>query len=207
MDLRMNKRIVLALAAGLTLAGGGAFAQAPAPAARVRATIEKVDGNTLTLKARDGQEIVVMLAADAKVIGVSKAKVADIKPGSFIGSAAIPGPDGTLKALEVTVFPPSMNGTGEGHYGWDLGSNSTMTNGTVGDLVVSDGRTMTVKYSNGGEKKIVVPDDVPIVSLEPADRTLLVAGAHVLVVPMKGADGMLTASRINVGVNGTVPPM
>ena len=56
-------------------------------------------------------------------------------------------------------------------------------------------------------KKILVPDDVPIVSLEPSDRSLLQAGAHVIVVPTKGADGMLTASRISVGENGTVPPM
>jgi len=182
-----------------------AFAQAPPM--RIRATIEKIDGNTLSLKARDGHEVTVVLTADAKVIGVSRAKIGDIRPGSFIGSAAIPLPDGTLKALEVTVFPPSMNGTGEGHYGWDLGPTSTMTNGTVGDLVVSEGHTMTVKYSGGGEKKILVPDDVPIVSLEAADRSLLKPGAHIIVVPTKGTDGALTAARINVGVDGTVPPM
>jgi hypothetical protein len=100
-----------------------------------------------------------------------------------------------------------MKGTGEGHYGWDMGQNSTMTNGTVGDLVVSNGRTMTVKYSNGGEKKITVPEDVPIVSLEPSDRSLLKPGAHVIVVPTKAADGTLTANRISVGMNGIVPPM
>ena len=202
-----SKSTLLALAAGLTLAGGAAMAQpAPAPM-RVRATIDSVDGNTLHLTARNGSKMTVMLTPDAKVVGVSKAQLSDIKSGSFIGSAAIPQPDGTLKALEVTVFPASMKGTGEGSYAWDLGSNSTMTNGTVGDLVVSSGRTMTVDYNGTGQKKIVVPDDVPIVSLEPADRSLIKAGAHVLVVPTKAADGTLTASRINVGENGTVPPM
>ncbi len=149
----------------------------------------------------------VKLTDDVKVVAVSKADIADIKSGSFIGSATVPAADGTLRALEVTVFPPAMNGTGEGHYAWDLAPNSMMTNGTVGDLVVSDGRTMTVKYSGGGEKKIVVPADVPIVSLMMADRSLLVAGAHVIVAPTKAADGSLSASRINVGANGTVPPM
>lgn len=206
-----SKSTLLAFAAGLSLTGaltgGVAFAQpAPAPA-RLRATIDSVDGSTLNLKARDGHMVKVVLTPDVKVVGVSKAQLSDIKSGTFIGSAAIPQPDGTLKALEVTVFPASMNGTGEGNYAWDLGNNSTMTNGTVGDLVVSSGRTMTVKYKGGGEKKITVPEDVPIVMLEPADKSLIKAGAHVLVVPTKAADGTLTASRINVGENGTVPPM
>jgi hypothetical protein len=203
----MHKRTLLAFAAALSLAGGSVYAQAPAAPTRVRATIEKIDGDTLSLKARDGHMVTVVLAPDFKVVGVSKAQIGDIKPGSYIGSAAIPQADGSLKALEVTVFPPSMKGTGEGHYGWDMGQNSTMTNGTVGDLLVSNGRTMTVKYSNGGEKKITVPEDVPIVSLEPSDRSLLKPGAHVIVVPTKAADGTLTANRISVGMNGIVPPM
>jgi hypothetical protein len=197
---------LLMVAASLSLAAGATLAQSTPPM-RIRATIEKVDGNTLSLKARDGHDVTVTLAPDAKIVGVTTAQVTAIKPGSFIGTAAIPQPDGSLKALEVTVFPPSMNGTGEGSYAWDLGGNSTMTNGTVGDLVVSNGRTMTVKYNNAGVKKIVVPDDVPIVSLEPSDRSLLEVGAHVIVVPTKGADGTLTASRISVGEHGTVPPM
>ena len=196
----------LVLATGLSFTAAASYAQTTPPM-RIRATIDKVDGNVLSLKARDGHEVTVTLTGDVKGVGVTKSTVGEIKPGSFIGTAAVPQPDGTLKALEVTVFPPSMKGTGEGNYGWDLGSNSTMTNGTVGDLVVSNGRTMTVNYNGNGEKKITVPDDVPIVSLEPSDRSLIVVGAHVIVVPTKAADGTLTANRISVGEHGTVPPM
>ena len=203
----MRKHTLLALAAGFSLASGATFAQPATPPMRIRATIEKVDGSMLTLKPRSGPDVMVKLTDDVKVVGVVKSQVSDIKPGSYIGSAAVPQADGTLKALEVTVFPPSMNGTGEGNYAWDLGSNSSMTNGTVGDLVVSNGRTMTVKYGSGGEKKIVVPDDVPIVMLNPSDTKLIKAGAHVVIVPTKAADGSLSANRITVGENGTIPPM
>ena len=199
-----NSRAALALAAALSLAG--LAAQAQAPQTRLRATIEAVDGDTLRLKERNGQALAVMLSPDSKVVGVSNGVIGDIKPGSFIGSAAVPQPDGTLKALEVHVFPPSMNGTGEGSYAWDLTPGSTMTNGTVSDLVAVQGRTMTVRYG-GGEKTITVPEDVPIVTLAPTDRARLVAGAHVVLAPVKGADGMLTATRVNVGLNGVVPPM
>ncbi len=206
----IHKRSLLAAAAWLSLVGGVAYAQpAPAPM-RVRGTIAKIDGDTITVKPRSGADVVVMLTGDIKVVGVKKGQLTDIEKGSFIGSATIPQPDGTQKALEVTVFPPSMKGAGEGSYGWDLGANSTMTNGTVGDLVVSSGRVMTVHYNgNGaGEKKIFVPEDVPIVILNPdASKALLTVGAHIIVVPTKAADGMLSANRVSVGENGIVPPM
>lgn len=81
-----------------------------------------------------------------------------------------------------------------------------MTNGTVGDLVVSNGRTLTVKYK-GGEKKIVVPEGVPIVNLEPGDRSLLKAGVKVVLFAAQGADGTVTAQAISAGKDGVTPPM
>ena len=204
----MFKRTLLALAAASSVMAG-AFAQpAPVPS-RVRGTVTAIDGASLAVKTRDGRDVTIALSPDVRIVAVSKADIANVEPGSFIGCTAVPGPDGMLKALEIHVFPPSMRGTGEGSYAWDLGSNSTMTNGTVGDLVVSEGRVMTVKYDgNGtGEKKILVPEEVPIVSMQPADRSLLTPGAHVIATVTKTADGSMTASRVNVGVGGTVPPM
>ncbi|WAH60456.1 hypothetical protein LZ023_13455 [Pseudomonas silvicola] len=104
------------------------------------------------------------------------------------------------------VFPPSMAGTGDGHRAFDLASNSSMTNGSVGDLVVANGRTITVKYK-GGEQKILVPDDVPVVNLVPADRSLLKPGVKVVLFAQKAADGSYTAKAISAGENGLKPPM
>ncbi len=158
----MKPHLLATLAVGFVMAGGAAFAQAPAAPARLRGTIDTITGNDLQMKTRAGQNVTVKLTADTAIAGVFNAQLADIKPGSFIGSAAAPQADGSLKALEVTVFPPGMHG-GEGHYAWDLTPKSTMTNGTVGDLKGSKGRTMTVKYPDG-EKTIFVPADVPIVT-------------------------------------------
>ncbi|MDY7546107.1 hypothetical protein RGU75_07675 [Glaciimonas sp. CA11.2] len=202
------RRLVPALAATTLLAYGSvAIAQTTAAAApvRVRATIQKVTPDTLEVSTKAGKKLTLKLASDLAVMSVSHAAITDIKSDSFIGSAAIPLPDGNLKALEVTVFPAGMK-SGEGHYAWDLGKKSTMTNGTVGDVVVTSGRTITVKYPDG-EKKIVVPADVPIVSLNKADRSLLVAGAHGVFVVTKAADGSEVVSRALVGINGVVPPM
>ncbi len=99
-----------------------------------------------------------------------------------------------------------MRGAGEGTRPWDLTPNSTMTNGAVGSIVGSDGRTLTVKYQNG-EKKVFVPADVPIVSIVPADRSLLKAGVKAVLLATKNADGSLVARSVSVGTNGAAPPM
>jgi len=173
---------------------------------RVRGGITAIEGDSLKVHSNKGEDLQVNLTKDTQVRGVTLAQVSQIKPGSYIGSAAIPQADGTLKALEVHVFPPEMAGTGDGHRAFDLGKDSTMTNGSVGDLVTSNGRTITVNYK-GGQKKIVIPDDVPIVNLVPGDRSLLKPGVKVVLQAQPGADGALNALSISAGENGVTPPM
>ncbi|MBN3806204.1 hypothetical protein GXB81_24565 [Paraburkholderia sp. Ac-20336] len=194
-----------ALAAALFATMPAAQAQTAAPTG-LRGTITSLSGDVLKVHTRDGKDVDVKLPADTPIRGVLLANVNDIKPDSYVGTAAIPQADGTLKALEVHVFPASMRGSGEGHRPWDLGANSTMTNGTVGSLVVSNGRTITVKYKDG-EKKIVIPQDVPIVSLEPGTRALLTSGTKVVLFAHKEADGSMTANFISAGEHGVTPPM
>jgi hypothetical protein len=202
----MRKTILQAMIAGcvLTLAGTALAQQPPAPM-RIRGQIEKVDGNTLTVKARDGATHAISVPDTARVTGIVKASLADIKPGSFVGSAAMPQADGSQKALEVHIFAESQRGTGEGHRPFTV-PNSTMTNGTVGDMVkATDGGTLTVQYK-GGEKKIVVGPDVPIVRYEIGDRSELKPGVHITALnAVKKADGSIEAPRLNVGRNGLVP--
>ena len=198
----MTRRMLICAAVLTVASASSALAQ---QTMRVRGTIEKVDGNTLTVKSGDGADVTLMLTADAQIVGVVKATLADVKPGSFVGSAAMPQADGSQKALEVHIFAESQRGTGEGHRPFTV-PNSTMTNGTVGDMVTStDGQSLTVKYK-GGEKTITVPPGVPIVRYEVGERSELKPGAHVTATSaLKKADGSLEASRINVGRDGAVP--
>ena len=76
-----------------------------------------------------------------------------------------------------------------------------MTNGTVGNVVGTSDRTITVTY-NGGEKNVLVPADVPIVTYEPGSPSDIKAGAHVIIFATKAADGSLSADRISVGKDG-----
>jgi hypothetical protein len=202
--INMNMvRILAAAAFAATIAISGASAQ---QTQRLRGTIEKVDGNTLVIKSSAG-EVVLTLADNALVVGVVKASISDIKEGSYIGSGALPQPDGTQKAIEVHIFAESQRGTGDGHrINWDGAPGGTMTNGAVGQTVSSvDGPVITVKYKDG-EKKVIVGPNVPIVRYEIGDRSELKPGAAISVTAAaKKADGTFTAGRINVGREGVVP--
>ncbi|MGK9166899.1 hypothetical protein KXR53_11405 [Inquilinus limosus] len=182
-----------------------AAAQAP-PQQRIRGTIEAVDGPVLTIAARGGGTATVTLADDATVRAIAPAGIQDIKPGSYIGSAAMPQPDGSLRALEVQVFPESMRGVGEGQRPFDLQPGSTMTNATAGDVEGTEGRVVTLRYQ-GVETRLVVPPDVPVVTYEPGSRAMLAKGAHVIVMAVKAADGSLVSHAVQVGKDGLVPPM
>jgi hypothetical protein len=199
-------RVIAALP--LAISSAAALAQAPAnPPVRIRGTVEKLDGLNLTVKARDGQSMNVKLADTFVVMGISKASISDIGRGKFIGSTTVGERDGALVAEEVHIFPENMRGTGEGHYDWDLRPTSKMTNANVADVVnVANDRVMTVKYK-GGEKKILVTPHTVVVSYVPVDRGELKPGAPIFVISQRQPDGTLTAARVNVGLNGQVPPM
>src|SRR5690242_8557634 len=153
--------------------------KAPTPS-RVRGTIERVDGDLLAVKSRSGEDFKLHMTGDTKIAGITKISLADVKVGSFIGTTTVPGPDGSQKAIEVHVFPESMRGTGEGSRPWDLRPKSTMTNATVSESVVgNDGHTLLVKYK-GGEKKVVVPDQTPVVTYVPGDRNDVKPGAKLI---------------------------
>ena len=185
-----------------------AVAQAPAnPPVRIRGMVDKMDGQNMIVKSRDGQSVSVKLADNYTVMGIARASLADIGSGKYIGTTTVGERDGALIALEVHIFAESMRGLGEGHYDWDLRPTSKMTNANVADIVsMGKDRVLTVQYK-GGEKKILVSESAAIVSFTPTERGELKAGAHIFVTAQRQPDGSLSAGRVNVGLNGQVPPM
>jgi len=181
------------------------FAQQPATV-RVVGAVESFDGRVLAVKSEKLGEVKVNLTADATVFGVAEAAIADIRPGAYIGVGATPQPDGSQRAIQVTVLAESQRGLSEGHRPWDARPNSTMTNGTVDQTVASvDGRVMIVKYKDG-EKKIIVPPDARILAYLAGDKSELNPGAHIAIVrAVKKPDGSLETNRVNVGRGEVVP--
>jgi len=196
--------IALAMVTASTLA---AVAQQPPTPTRVRGTVEGVDGDTLSVKSRSGEDVKLHMTGNMIVLGLTKIALSEIKVGSFIGTTTVPGPDGVPQAVEVHVFPENMRGTGEGSRPYDLKPNSSMTNATVAESVVgNDGHTLLVKYKDG-EKKVLVSPETPVVTYVPGDKSDLKAGAKIIAFMKKLPDGSFETNRVSVGRDGLTPPM
>jgi hypothetical protein len=202
----MNGSAQRLLGAALALVCMLVAAQTPNPPQRLRGTVESFDGSTLVVKERSGEVLRLVLDEKFSVNEVLPIELSSIQANSYVGIASMPQPDGTLRALEVLVFPEAARGSGEGHSAWDLQPGSTMTNATVADVVTAaQGRTLKLRYKDG-EKTVEVPAGVPIVTFKPGDRGLLVPGARVLVTAQL-RDGKPTALRALAGRDGFAPPM
>jgi hypothetical protein len=195
------------IALGLCLASVQTWAQEPKPV-RVRGTIERLEGDSYIIKTRDGSDVKVRLTEKPLIVAIKKAALSDVTPGSYVGATGMPQPDGSQRAVEVHIFTEAMRGTGDGHYGWDLLPQSTMTNGNVEQSVVeTGGQTLTVKYKDG-EKKVIVTPETQIVLYTPCEASELKPGAKIFIGAAKPQpDGSLQTPRINVGRDGLTPPM
>ncbi len=232
----MTRHLAYALLATTLLATAALPAASLAAGApqRIRGTITSVSGDTVRVKTNAGVEATITLAADTRVATLSQATLADVKQGTFIGTAT-KGSGDYLTALEVVIFPEAMRGTGEGHYAWDRitdttaggahsttsamtngnvsaalpaggTANSSMTNGNVSTAADAGGaQKLTVTYK-GGQQTIIVPPTAPIVLLHPADRSALAGGDKVFAVVVKNGSA-LDAKLMAVGAGGVTPPM
>ena len=180
-----------------------AFAQEPA---RVRGTIDKVDGQLLSVKQRDGRIATIMLAPKVTINYLVKRSLADIKPGDFVASTGIKGQDGRIHAIEARILPSPVP-VGGRQFAWDLSPDSVMTNATVGTVTKTpEGELLHVKFA-GGESEYVIGPDVPILAPARGDLSLLNPGLAVFVLALKQADGTYTSTRLYVEKDGIKPPM
>lgn len=209
----MTTRVLILAAFATAFAASNAVAQRqPAQSQLVRGTIERVDGNTIYGKGADGSAITLKLTDKATITAVLKATIADIKPGDYVGSGAVPQADGSQRAVEVHIFPKPQEDGGHFYEGWYGAPNGTMTNGFVQPVTVSTvtlagagDPSIVVKYPQG-EKRIIVPANAHIVRNVSGSRDDLKAGAAFRTqAASKQPDGTYAASSVNVGRDGAQP--
>jgi hypothetical protein len=200
-------RLILPVAAALmwTLVAAPADAQTPR---LIRGEIASVDGLNLSVKTRSGETIQLRLKQGQAITAVIPAALSDIKPGVFVGTAAMPGKDGALMAMEVHIFPEAQRGFGEGFRPFDLGPGSSMTNANISAAIDTvNGPKLTLTYK-GGEQTITVDKATPIVTFAQGGGADLKPGASIDIFgAAKATDGVYEAQRVLVGRDGTKVPM
>jgi hypothetical protein len=221
-------RALFAALAAVVLASS-ALAQ-NAPPQRIKGSIEAFAAPDLTVKTDQGKTVEIALLPDAKVIANEKSSLADIKPGDFVASAALVGPDGKLHSQELRIFPEPLRGLGEGQYPMDT-PNRSMTNATVqevnGKVKASSGVLKLTFHgsmagANGtcsghasapgkgnceGQTELVVDKKVPVMKWVLGDVSWLEKGKAVSIFAAAGPDGKLSTRGVVVEHNGIKPTL
>ena len=230
----MSPKRILGLAiAAFALTSSAALAATGTPE-RVRGTIASATADSVTVDTYAHKPVTVALTGNTAYLKVEKSNLDKLEKGSFIGTAT-KDIGGTQVALEVVIFPPSMRGTGEGHYAWDKipdttlsggaqtsssmtngnvsavstsapDVNSTMTNGDVAASQSGGGVTHLVVTYKGGKQDVLVPPTAPIVTFQPGTKALLAKGNDAFIKATQTGSG-LVANAVAVGVDGVKPPM
>jgi hypothetical protein len=227
------KRILGLAIAASTLASSAALAATGTPE-RVRGTIASATADSVTVNTSADKPVTVALTSNTTYLKVEKSNLNKVEKGSYIGTAT-KDVGGTQVALEIVIFPPSLRGTGEGHYAWDTipdttlsagaqtsssmtnGNvstvstsaatvNSTMTNGDVAASQSQGGVTHLVVTYKGGQQDVLVPPTAPIVTFQPGTKAVVAKGNDVFIKATQTGSG-LVANAVAVGVDGVKPPM
>lgn len=171
---------------------------------RTSATVLGWDGNKLRLKSVDGN-VTINLPAEVIITKRLAGTLADVKPGMFLGSAAVLGTDGKLHAKEIHLIPDALRGGTGGHRAMDE-ANTSMTNGSVSTLTAgnatitqggANGMVMSVSYP-GGAQQIQVAGDVPVTIVTQVKREVLQVGDPVNITAKRNTDDSIVVQRIDI---------
>ena len=176
---------------------------ADAQTVRLRGTITSIEGNTLSVRSREGENLALQLPDNVAVAVAKAIRFEDIKQGDYVGATTRRQPDGSMVAIEVHYLAPTVP---QGQTPWDLEPGATMTNANVAASVAATGKRELMLQFKGGSQKIIVPESAALVRAVPGTRADLKPGEYVFAVVQKSADGKLAAPRIQVSKDGVKPP-
>ncbi len=135
----------------LTASAVSFAAVAAPPPQRIRGTVQSISGDSLIVHPATGSDVTLTLGSGTKYAAVVKSDLANIEKGSYIGTAT-KGSGSYLVALEVVVFPPSMRGTGDGHYDWDKMTDTTLSGGGTTTSSMTNGNVEAAAPAAGSKQ-------------------------------------------------------
>ena len=184
----------------MALVAAAAIAQANV---RVRGTITALNGDTLSVKTREGRDVQLHLTPDAQVVTAKKVSADEFKTGSYVGVTSVKGPDGRLVAKRIHALGPQVP---QMHGAWDSIPNSMMTNANIANVAeMGGGKELTLKYK-GGEEKILVDKDTEYYNFAPGSRADLKPGETIFSGAKVEGDGKFVTPRVAVSKDGVKPP-
>jgi hypothetical protein len=124
----MSPKRALGLAITVPALASSAALAATGTPERVHGIIASATGNSVIVTTYAAKPVTVALTGKTAYLKVETSSLNNVEKGCFIGTAT-KDVGGTQVALEVTIFPPSMLGIGQGHNAWDEIPDTTLSGG------------------------------------------------------------------------------
>jgi hypothetical protein len=190
--------------AALVIASAVAITPAQAQTAnelRISGTVEKLDGNLVTLSLSQGISVVARLDSEPRVNSVAKGSGSDLKAGSQVNIQAKSGQSGDLIATQIVLFAPGSNRPDA-----EPGPDNAQLVATIEKTHASpEGPVLTIG-DKGKDRKITIGPDTAIWIARAARITDIKVGSAVTMTAVKREDGSLQVLRANFGPAGVGNP-
>jgi len=190
--------------AALVIASAVAITPAQAQTAnelRISGTVEKLDGNLVTLSLSQRISLVVRLDSEPRVNSVAKGSRSDLKAGSQVSIQAKSGQSGDLIATQIVLFAPGSNRPDA-----EPGPDNAQLVATIKKTDASpEGSVLTI-VDKDRDRKITIGPDTAIWIARAARITDIKVGSAVTMTAVKREDGSLQVLRATFGPAGAGKP-
>ncbi|GEM_PF-6291871 len=168
--------------AGLLAAGGGTLG-----------TVQKVEGNTITLAGRDGATTAVKVSDKTTIQKTVQGSLSDVVAGISITVLGSQQSDGSISAATVSLVAAAqaLGQMAPGGLGADRG-------GAAGTVQKIDGKAITLTLRDGSAQKVVVSDSTSYQKMGQGSISDLAAGATIVVIGEKDGQGAIEATTITL---------
>lgn len=171
---------------------------------RYRGTVEKRDGDLLTLRLHSGESLTLRMKDTTRLLTATPANIRDIKPESYLSAISTPECGSARRAETVTIYAPDLRGWFAGSRPWDTMASAVLTGGWIADLSDADPRRVVLSYE-GGTTTLALPSDATATQITRGEKALLTGGAAVTAFVAPDEAGKPVAEIIAVGRRGATP--
>jgi hypothetical protein len=168
---------------------------------RIGGTVEKLDGNLVTLSLSQGISLVVRLDSEPRVNSVAKGSGSDLKAGFQVSIQAKSGQSGDLIATQIVLFAPGSNRPEA-----ESGPDNAQLVATINKTDASPGGPVLTIADKDRDRKTTIGPDTAIWIARAARITDIKVGSAVTMTAVKREDGLLQVLRANFGPAGAGNP-
>jgi hypothetical protein len=169
---------------------------------RISGTVEKFDGQSISISPSQGITLTVRFDAGPGINSMRKAKPADVKTGQQVSAQTKTNPAGGIQATQIIVYETGA----EQQAGNEASTDSSQVVARVtGVDMATDGPMLSLAYKEG-ERKVTIGKEAVIWFARPASAADIKPGALITIAGTKAPEGEVKVVKASIAPAGADNP-